>query len=138
MPTGHVIELCFLVKYSNNEVKKLIAGKGGLVAYLGTNDGREVGKMIEEGNEKAKLVYEAMAYQIAKEIGAGSSVLSGRVDSIVLTGGLAYDEMLVKMLTDRVNFIADVKIVPGENEMIALTERALRVLSGEEKVKYYK
>jgi len=138
MPTGNVIELCFLGKYSNNEVKKLIAGKGGLVAYLGTNDGREVEKMIEEGNEKAQLVYEAMAYQIAKEIGAGSSVLSGREDSIVLTGGLAYDEILVKMITDRVNFIADVKIVSGENEMIALTEGALRVLRGEEKVKYYK
>lgn len=138
IPTGQLIKLCFSGKYSMSEVKKLIAGKGGLVAYLGTNDGREVGKMIETGNEKAKLVYEAMAYQIAKEIAAGSAVLSGMVDSIVLTGGLAYDKMLVKLITDRIRFIADVKVVPGENEMSALTEGAIRVLRGEEKAKEYK
>ncbi|SMC62616.1 butyrate kinase [Sporomusa malonica] len=138
IPTGQLIKLCFSGKYSMNEVKKLIAGKGGLVAYLGTNDGREVGRMIEAGNEKAKLVYEAMAYQIAKEIAAGSAVLFGMVDSIVLTGGLAYDKMLVKLIADRVRFIADVKVVPGENEMSALTEGAIRVLRGEEKAKEYK
>ena len=136
--TGHLIELCLSGKYSPSEVKKLLVGKGGLVGYLGTNDGREVGRMIEAGNEKAKLVYEAMAYQIAKEIAADSAVLSGLVDSIVLTGGLAYDKMLVKLITDRVNFIADVKVVPGENEMSALVEGALRVLSGEEQAKIYK
>lgn len=138
IPAAHLIKLCFSGKYSINEVKKLVAGKGGLVAYLGTNDGREVGRMIEAGNEKAKLVYEAMAYQIAKEIAACSAVLSGKVDSIILTGGLAYDKVLVKLIADRVSFIADVKIVPGENEMTALTEGAMRVLRGEEKAKEYK
>ncbi|WP_188400024.1 butyrate kinase [Sporomusa sp. GT1] len=135
--TGYLIELCFSGKYSMSEVRKLLVGQGGLVGYLGTNDGREVGRMIAAGNAKAKLVYEAMAYQIAKEIAAGSAAVAGRVDSIVLTGGLAYDQLLVKLITDRVQFIADIKIVPGENEMIALAEGALRVLSGEEQAKVY-
>lgn len=138
LPTGHMLALCFSGKYTLSEVKKIIAGKGGLVAYLGTNDGREVGKMVEAGDAKAKLVYEAMAYQIAKEIAADAAVLCGRVDAIVLTGGLAYDKMLVKMISERVRFIAEVKIVPGEHEMIALTEGALRVLRGEEQAKEYK
>lgn len=138
IPTGRLAELCFSGKFSLAEVKKLLAGKGGLVAYLGTNDGREVGKMIAAGDEKAKLVYEAMAYQVAKEIGAGSAVLYGKVDAIVLTGGLAYDTMLVKLIADRVSFIADVKVVPGEDEMTALNEGALRALRGEEEVKEYK
>ncbi|WP_371380958.1 butyrate kinase [Sporomusa aerivorans] len=138
LSTGHMIDLCFSGKYSKSEVQKLVVGKGGLVAYLGTNDGREVGKMIEAGDAKAKLVYEAMAYQIAKEIAAGSAVLHGKVDAIVLTGGLAYDPLLVKLITERVSFLAGVKVVPGENEMIALTEGALRVLRGEEKAKEYK
>ncbi|WP_446651681.1 butyrate kinase [Anaerospora hongkongensis] len=137
IPTGHMLELCFNGKYTLNEVKKLIAGKGGLVAYLGTNDGREVGKRIEAGDMKAKLIYEAMAYQIAKEIAANAAVLSGDVDAIVLTGGLAYDQMFVKWITERVRFIAEVKVVPGEHEMIALTEGALRVLRGEESAKEY-
>ena len=138
LPTGHMLELCYSGKYTLSEVKKIIAGKGGLVAYLGTNDGREVGKMIEAGNKKAKLVYEAMAYQITKEIAGDAAVLYGKVDAIILTGGLAYDKMLVKMIAERVKFIADVKIVPGEHEMIALTEGALRVLRGEEQAKEYK
>jgi butyrate kinase len=138
LPTGHMLDLCFSGRYTLNEVKKIIAGKGGLVAYLGTNDGREVGKMIEAGDGKAKLVYEAMAYQIAKEIAGDAAVLYGKVDAIVLTGGLAYDKMLIELIADRVQFIADVKIVPGEHEMIALTEGALRVLRGEEQAKEYK
>ena len=138
LPNGHLIDLCFSGKYTPGEVRKIISSKGGLVAYLGTNDGREVGKMIENGDGKAKLVYSAMAYQIAKEIAADAAVLFGKVDAIVLTGGLAYDKVLVEMIADRVCFIADVRIVPGEHEMIALTEGALRVLRGEEKVKEYK
>lgn len=138
IPMGHMLELSFSGKYTIGEVKKKIAGKGGLVAYLDTNDGREVVKMIEAGNTKAKLVYEAMAYQIAKEISADAAVLNGKVDAIVLAGGLAYDKLLVKLIADRVRFIADVVVVPGEDEMIALTEGALRVLRGEEKAKVYK
>ena len=137
LPTGHVMDLCFSGKYTLAEVRKIIAGKGGLVAYLGTNDGREVAKMIAQGDEKAKLIYAAMAYQVAKEIAAGAAVLFGKVDAIILTGGLAYAEELVTMISDRVKFIADIALVPGEDEMAALTEGALRVLSGEEKAKEY-
>lgn len=137
IPTGHMLELCFSGKYTLSEMKKIIVGKGGLVAYLGTNDGREVGKRIKVGDEKAKLVYEAMSYQIAKEIAGDAAVLFGKVDAIVLTGGLAYDTMLVKLISDRVKFIADVKVVPGENEMMALAEGALRVLRGEEQGREY-
>ncbi|MDF2571027.1 MAG: Butyrate kinase [Sporomusa sp.] len=137
VPTGHMLDLCFSGEHTSNEVKKIIAGKGGLVAYLGTNDGREVVKRIEAGDAKAKLVYEAMAYQIAKEIAADAAVLFGKVDAIVLTGGLAYDKLLVQLITERVRFIAEVKVVPGEHEMIALTEGALRVLRGEETAKEY-
>ncbi len=138
LPTGRMIDLCFSGKYTTAaEVRKVIAGKGGLVAYLNTNDGREVGKRIENGDEKAKLIYSAMAYQIAKEIAASSAVLFGKVDAIVLTGGLAYDKMLVKMITERVGFIAEVKVIPGENEMSALAEGVLRVLRGYEQAKEY-
>ncbi|WP_378952352.1 butyrate kinase [Pelosinus sp. sgz500959] len=136
--TGHMIELCFSGKYTLSEAKKIIAGKGGLVGYLGTNDGREVGRMIQAGDQKAKLIYEAMAYQIAKEIAGDAAVLYGKVDAIILTGGLAYDQTLIKLIADRVKFIADVKIIPGEHEMMALAEGALRVLKGEEQEKEYK
>ncbi|MBP2635912.1 MAG: butyrate kinase [Firmicutes bacterium] len=139
LPTGRLIDLCFSGKYTSPaEVRKIIAGKGGLVAYLNTNDGREVCNRIENGDEKAKLIYSAMAYQIAKEIAASSAVLFGKVDAIVLTGGLAYDKLLVKMITERVTFIAEVKVFPGENEMSALAEGALRVLRGQERAKEYK
>lgn len=137
MPVKHIINLCFSREYTINEVKKRLVGKGGLVAYLGTNDGREVCKMIEAGDAKAKLVYEAMAYQVAKEIGSAAAVLYGKVDAIVLTGGLAYDKTLVQWINERVNFIANVKVVPGEDEMFALAEGALRVLRGEEMAKEY-
>lgn len=138
LPAMHLLELCYSGKYSHSEAKKKIAGQGGMVAYLGTNDGREVVKRIEAGDAKAKLVYEAMAYQIAKEIAAGAAVLYGKVDAIVLTGGLAHDKQLVNLISDRIKFIADVKVVPGEDEMSALVEGALRVLRKEELAKEYK
>jgi butyrate kinase len=97
----------------------------------------KVEKMIEAGNEQAKLVYDAMAYQVAKEIGSAAAVLSGKVDAIVLTGGLAYGKEFVNSITDRVKWIADVIVQPGENELQALAEGALRVLRGEEKAKEY-
>ncbi len=93
--------------------------------------------MIENGDEKAKLVYSAMAYQVAKEIGAASAVLAGKVDAIILTGGLAYGKQFVKEIADRVQWIADVIVQPGENELQALAEGALRVLRGEEEAKQY-
>ena len=137
LPVGDLAKLCFSGKYSYKEIKKLITGKGGLVAYLNTSDGREVEKMIQEGDKKAEIVYKAMAYQVAKEIGSCAAVLKGNVDGILLTGGVAYDKTFVKWIEDRVSFISKVLVYPGEDEMIALAQGGLRVLNGEEEAKRY-
>ncbi|WP_374931300.1 butyrate kinase [Neobacillus driksii] len=137
VPAGDLVALCYSGQYYRDEIMKKLVGQGGLVGYLGTNDAVEVEKRIEAGDEKASLIYEAMAYQVAKEIGAASAVLAGKVDAIVLTGGLAYGKGFVKSITDRINWIADTIVHPGENELQALAEGALRVLRGEEKVKEY-
>lgn len=138
LPVGDLAKLCFSGKYTLDDIKKKIKGKGGLVAYLGTNDGREVVKMIEAGDKQAELVYKAMAYQVSKEIGSCAAVLKGQVDAVVITGGIAYDEMFVNWIKERVAFIADIKVYPGEDEMIALAQGGLRVLKGEEKAQEYK
>ncbi|TCO71799.1 butyrate kinase [Marinisporobacter balticus] len=137
LPVGDMAKLCFSGKYTIDEIKKKLKGKGGLVAYLGTNDGREVGKMIEDGDEKAALVYKAMAYQVAKEIGSCAAVLKGKVDAIILTGGIAYDKEFVKWITKHIEFIGKVMVYPGEEEMVALAQGGLRVLRGEEQPKEY-
>lgn len=137
VPAGDLIALCFSGEHYRDEIMKRLVGQGGLVGYLGTNDALKVEERIAEGDQKAMLIYDAMAYQVAKEIGAASAVLSGKVDAIVLTGGLAYGKEFVKSITDRINWIADVMVHPGENELQALAEGALRVLRGEEKVKDY-
>lgn len=137
LPVGDIAKMSFSGEYTFNELKTKMRGKGGLVAYTGTNDAREVLKMIESGDQKAKLVFEAMAYQIAKEIGAMATVLQGKVDAIVLTGGVAYSKYLTDYVTEMVSFIAPVIIKPGEDEMTALNEGALRVLNGEEIAKIY-
>ncbi|GMB07704.1 butyrate kinase [Thermolongibacillus altinsuensis] len=137
VPAGDLVSLCFSGEYYREEIMKMLVGRGGLVGYLGTNDAVKVEKMIAAGDEKAKLVYSAMAYQVAKEIGAASAVLAGRVDAIILTGGLAYGKEFVKEIADRVQWIADVIVQPGENELQALAEGALRVLRGEEEAKEY-
>ncbi|MDR5659826.1 butyrate kinase [Serpentinicella sp. ANB-PHB4] len=137
LPVGDLAKLCFSEKCTQAELKKKITGKGGLVAYLGTNDGREVGQMIEKGDKKAALVYKAMAYQIAKEIGSMAVVLKGKVDAVVLTGGIAYDTQFTEWIKEKVNFIAKFMVYAGEDEMIALTEGGLRVLRGEEEAKVY-
>ncbi|MFC7370464.1 butyrate kinase [Fictibacillus iocasae] len=137
VPAGDLVSMCFSGEYYAEEVMKKLVGQGGLVGYLGTNDAREVESMIERGNKKAALLYEAMAYQVAKEIGAASTVLSGKVDAIILTGGLAYGKEFVKKITDRIEWISDCIIQPGENELQALAEGGLRVLMGEEEAKSY-
>lgn len=137
VPAGDLVSLCFSGEYYRDEVMKKLVGQGGLVGYLGTNDAVRVEKMIEAGDEKAKLVYEAMAYQVAKEIGSAAAALAGKVDAIILTGGLAYGKGYVSLITDRVKWIADVIVHPGENELQALAEGALRVLKGEERAKTY-
>ncbi|ALC90007.1 butyrate kinase [Bacillus sp. FJAT-18017] len=137
VPVGDLVSLCFSGEYYRDEVMKKLVGQGGLFSYLGTSDAVKVEKMIEKGDEKARLVYEAMAYQVAKEIGSASAVLAGKVDAIILTGGLAYGKDFVKLITDRIDWISDCFIHPGENELQALAEGALRVLRGEESVKEY-
>ena len=137
LPVGQLVKLCFSGKYSEAEVKNMLKGKGGFVAYLGTNSGREVGERIAAGDAQAREVFEAMAYQVAKEIGAMATVLNGEVDAIVVTGGLAYHDMFVEWVRQRVHFIAPVYVVPGEDEMMALYEGALRALDGEEDAKEY-
>ncbi|PKM52049.1 MAG: butyrate kinase [Firmicutes bacterium HGW-Firmicutes-7] len=133
VPVGDLAKLCYSGKYTYHEIKKKITGKGGLIAYLGTSDGREVESRIDNGDEKATLIYEAMAYQTAKEIGAYATVLKGQVDAIILTGGLLYDRNIKKWLVERIGFIAPVIVYPGEDEMAALAEGGLRVLRGQEK-----
>jgi butyrate kinase len=137
VPVGRLIELCFSGKFSKDEMMKKVKSKGGLVAYLNTNDVREVLKMINQGDKKAKLIFEAMAYQVAKEIGAGATVLKGQIDAIILTGGIAYNNDFVNMVRDRVSFLSLVMVYPGEEEMLSLCEGALRVLKGEEVEKLY-
>lgn len=137
LPVGDFAKLCFSGKYSHNEIKKKIKGNGGLVAYLGTNDAREVSSRVKQGDQQAELVYKAMAYQVAKEIGSCAAALKGDVDGIVLTGGIAYDREFTKWIEERVAFIAPVILYPGEDEMAALSEGALRILSGEEEAHCY-
>lgn len=137
VPAGDLIALCYSGEYYREEIMKKLVGQGGLVGYLGTNDAVQVEERIAAGDKEAKLVYDAMGYQVAKEIGAASAVLAGKVDAIVLTGGLAYGKGFVKEISDRINWIADVIIHPGENELQALAEGALRVLRGEEEVRVY-
>jgi butyrate kinase len=124
-------------KYTEPELRKFVMGQGGLIAYLGTNSIEEIEKKIIQGDKTSEEVYEAMAYQIAKEIGAMATVLKGKVDAIVLTGGIANSKMLMTWISERVRFISTVLIYPGENEMKALAEAALRVLNGEEIPKEY-
>lgn len=137
LPVGALAKLCFSGKYSEAEVKKMITGRGGFVSYLATNDGREVSELIEKGDEKAKLIHQALSYQVGKEIGMCAAVLHGQVDAVILTGGLAYDQTLVDQMKEMVSFIGPVIVYPGEDEMLALNEGALRILRGEEEAKIY-
>jgi butyrate kinase len=139
LPAGALAALCFSGEYTLDQVKKLIKGQGGLVAYLGTNDGREIVSMIENGDTNAYLIYKAMAYQIGKEIGSLAAANGGNIDAIVISGGLAYDkDYLMPWISEMVSFIAPIIIYPGEKEMQALNEGAIRVLKEEEGAKHYK
>jgi len=138
LPIGELVTMCFSGKYTMSEVQKMINGRGGLVAHLGTNDLQEVEKRIANGDAGASLVFEAMALQVAKEIGRCAVVLKGEVDAVVLTGGLAYSDKLCGRITSMVSFIAQVLRYPGEDEMEALAHGALRVMRGEEAAQEYK
>ena len=136
VPPGALVDLCFSGKYSVKEIKKMLIGNGGFNAYLNTNDAREVyQKSLTD--EYAKTVLDAFIYQVSKDIGAQAAVLSGNVDQIILTGGIAYGEYVVEEIKKRVGFIAPVTVYPGEDELLALAEGALRVMRGDEEVKEY-
>jgi len=136
LPTGDLSALCFSGNYSHADIKKMIAGNGGLVAYFSSNDLRELEKRAETETE-VKVAIDAMCYQIAKEIAAVSTAVNGKVDAILLTGGIARSEYITGEVTKRVSFIADVRKYPGEDELAALAQGALRVLHGEEEAKNY-
>lgn len=137
VPVGDLIKMCFSGEYTQDEVYKKIVGKGGYVAYLKTNDARDVLRQKEEGNKFAELIYNAFIYQVSKSIGEMATVLNGEVDSIILTGGIAYSPIVVNDIKERVEWISNVVVYPGEDELLALAQGAIRVLNGEEEVKIY-
>lgn len=137
LPAGLLVDICFSGKYSHDEVRKMIKGEGGMVAYLGTNDAYEVELNAIDGNQKSKEIFNAMAYQVAKAIGSMSPVLKGDVDAILITGGIANSKIFVNQIISRVYKIAPVYIYPGEDEMRALAMNGLMVIRGEEVAKEY-
>jgi len=137
LPAGDLVKLCFSGDFSQSEVLKLLTGNGGLFAYLGTTNVLEVEKRIEADDQKAAEVFEAMIYQVAKEIGACAAVLEGKVDAIALTGSLVYSRRLLESLKGKISFIAPVYLNPGENEMEALADAALRYFNNEEELSVY-
>ncbi len=137
VPSGALIKMCFSGEYTEKEVYSKIVGKGGFNAYLGTNDMREVMKMVNEGNEKAAEMVDAFTFQVAKDMGSMACVLKGKVDQIIVTGGIAYNASVIEALKERAGFIAPFTVYPGEDELLALTQGALRVLNGEEEAMKY-
>lgn len=137
LPTWGVIDFCFSGKYSKNEVIKLLTGNGGVVSYTGSNSFMELEKAVKEGDTNAIAVEKAFCYQIAKEIGALATVVNGEVDAILITGGVAHNKGVIDEITERVKFIAPVKVYPGEDEMEALALNAYAAIKGEEEIKEY-
>jgi butyrate kinase len=131
LPAGQLIELCFSGKYEKEEIRRMLIGEGGFVAYLGTNDALEVETRVNNGDELAKKIQDALGYQVAKAVGEMATVLDGKVDGILLTGGLAYNKYLTRFIASKVEFISSVFIYPGEDELEALALNALRVATGE-------
>ena len=137
VPVGALIKMCFSGEYTEKELYKKFVGNGGFNAYLGTNDMRDVEKMVSEGNEKAKEIRDAFIFQVSKNIGSMSCVLKGKVDQIIVTGGIAYDKEVVAGLKDAAEWIAPFTVYPGEDELLALVQGGLRVMNGEEEAKVY-
>ena len=137
LPVGDVVRMCFDGRWSEQEIKRKVMGSGGIKAHLGTSDMIEVKEMVKKGDEKAAMLYRAMAWHLAKEIGAQAVSMGEKVDVILFTGGIAHDGDFVRLIAERVQWIAPTLVYPGEDEMLALTQGALRVLSGEEAPKKY-
>lgn len=138
LPLQGLIKLCFNGKYDYKSLRKRLNQNGGLMEHLGTGDVREISKRIEAGDEKAKLILEAMAYQISKWIGAMAAALKGKVDAIILTGGIAHNKYVVNWVKERVSWIAPVKVRPGQNELLALAKHAYKAINNPTIVKEYK
>ena len=136
-PSLALVQLCYSGKFTKQEMDRKIRGKGGMYAYLGTSDAREIERRIEAGDKYADEIYQAQAYQIAKTIGLLSVALKGSCDAVILTGGLAYSKLLTDRIKEYVGFIAPVAVIPGENEMEALAQGGLRILTGREQANVY-
>ena len=132
LPSRALLKLCYAGKYTQKELDRQIFGDGGLFAYLGTRDLIEVERRIEDGDTQAAAIFEAMVYQVTKEAGAMAAVLKGRVDALLLTGGMAYSHRVVAQLSQDLRWIAEVHVYPGEDELQALADGVFRVLEGEE------
>jgi len=137
IPAGQLVDLCFSGKYSLSDLRSLLTGNGGIMAHLGTNNFMEVCRRAEEGDEKAILIIEAISYQIGKSIGASAAVLGGKVDAIILTGGMAYQEITTNRIKSMVNFIAEVVVYPGEDELKALAFNGLLALDNKIEIKIF-
>ncbi|MBC1966012.1 butyrate kinase [Listeria welshimeri] len=137
LPMNDFLEACFSGKWNRRELHDLIIGRGGMISYLGTNSMLEVEAKVKAGDEKAIQAFDAMAYQVSKEIGACSTVLHGKIDAIILTGGLARSDLFTSKIIEQTNWIASVIIEPGEDELEALNSGVQRVLAGLEKEKLY-
>ncbi len=137
VPSGALIKMCFSGQYTEKEVYKKLVGNGGFNAYLGTNDMREVGKMVDGGDARADEIREAFILQVTKDIGSMACVLKGKVDQIIVTGGIAYNKVVVDKMEERAGFIAPFTVYPGEDELLALVQGALRVMNGEEEAMKY-
>jgi butyrate kinase len=137
MPAWDLVDLVLSGKYTKDEIKKMLTGKGGMVAHLKSNDMKTVLQRIKDGDKQAELIFTTMAYTVAKQVGACAAVLKGKVEGVVLTGGLAFCKEFVDLIKGCISFLGKVFVFPGENEMIALASAALRVLKGEEEAKTY-
>lgn len=138
VPVGELIKMCYSGKFTEKEVYTKVVGKGGYVAYLNTNDVRDVLKLATEGDKDAELYFDAFIYQVSKAVGEMATVLEGKVDRIILTGGIAYSEKVVEELRKKIGWISEITVYPGEDELLALAQGALRVLNSEEEAKEYK
>ena len=137
VPAGQLVELATGDRYPPATLRRMLTGAGGIVAYCGTNDLRELRSRIDAGDERASLVLRAMCYQIAKEIASHGATLRGHVEAIVLTGGMAYDETIIEEITRRIAYLATIVVIPGEREMVSLATAALDVLRDEREVRQY-
>ena len=137
LPAGQLVDLCFSGDYSIKQIKKMIHGGGGLMAYTGNNDMISIARMAEEGEEPERTALDAMLYTIAKQIGAMHVTLGGREDAIILTGGIAHSEYCMDRLRRQIDFLAPVVLMPGENEIDSLAFNAIGVLTGKLKLQTY-